>query len=66
MSKIAGVSISTISRVVKIKKERGSVTPKRKKKCDRKRKTTPEMMPDSVKHPRKTGDAIKTTLGGKE
>ena len=39
-----GVSLATVSRVVKMKKETGSVTPKRKGKCGRKRKTTPETM----------------------
>ena len=69
IAKIVGVSISTISRVVKMKKETGSVTPKRKDKCGRKRKTTPRndayLLRESVKDPRKTSDAIKTTLGKK-
>ena len=50
-----------------MKKETGSVTPKRKAKCGRKRKTTPRddayLIRESVKDPRKTSDAIKTTLG---
>ena len=69
ISKIVGVSISTISRIMKMKKETGSVTPKRKGKCGRKRKTTPRddayLIRESVKDPRKTSDAIKTTLGEK-
>ena len=69
ISKIVGVSISTISRIMKMKKETGSVTPKRKGKCGRKRKTTPKddayLIRESVKDPRKTSDAIKTTLGEK-
>ena len=70
ISKIVGVSISTIRRIMKMKKETGSVTPKRKGKCGRKRKTTPKddayLIRESVKDPRKTSDAIKTTLGEKE
>ena len=54
---------------MKMKKETGSVTPKRKGKCGRKRKTTPRddayLIRESVKDPRKTSDAIKTTLGEK-
>ena len=69
ISKIVGVSISTISRIMKMKKETRSVTPKRKGKCGRKRKTTPKddayLIRESVKDPRKTSDAIKTTLGEK-
>ena len=69
ISKIVGVSISTISRIMKMKKETGSVTPKRKGTCGRKRKTTPRddayLIRESVKDPRKTSDAIKTTLGEK-
>ena len=69
ISKIVGVSISTISRIMKMKKETGSVTPKRKGKCGCKRKTTPRddayLIRESVKDPRKTSDAIKTTLGEK-
>ena len=69
MSKIVGVSISTISRTMKTKKETGSVTPKRKGKCGRKRKTTPRddayLIRESVKDPRKTSDTKKTTLGEK-
>ena len=69
ISKIVGVSISTISRIMKMKKETGSVTPKRKGKCGRKRKTTPRddayLIRESVKDPSKTSDAIKTTLGEK-
>ena len=69
ISKIVGVSISTISHIMRMKKETGSVTPKRKGKCGRKRKTTPKddayLIRESVKDPRKTSDAIKTTLGGK-
>ena len=41
ISKIVDVSISTISRVVKLKKETGSVTQKRKGRCGHTRKTTP-------------------------
>ena len=67
ISKIVGVSISTISRIMKMKKETGSLTPKRK--GGRKRKTTPKdnayLIRESVKDPRKTSDAIKTTLGEK-
>ena len=67
--KIVGVSISTISRSMKMKKETGSVTPKRKGKCGLKRKTTSRddayLIRESVKDPRKTSDAIKTTLGEK-
>ena len=69
ISKIVGVSISTISRIMKMKKETDSVAPKRKGKCGRKRKTTPKddayLIRKSVKDPRKTSDAIKTTLGEK-
>ena len=69
ISKLVGVSISTISRIMKMKKETGSVTPKPKGKCGRKRKTTPKddayLIRESVKNPRKTSDAIKTTLGEK-
>ena len=69
ISKIVGVSISTISRIVKMKRETGSVTLKRKGKFGRKRKTTPKddayLIRESVKDPRKTSDAIKTTLGEK-
>ena len=54
---------------MKMKKETGSVTPKRKGKCGRKRKTTAKdyayLIRESVKDPRKTSDAIKTTLGEK-
>ena len=57
ISKIVGVSISTISRVVKMKKETGSVAPKRKGKCGRERKTTPRddayPLQESVKDPKK-------------
>ena len=52
---IAGVSASTISRVVKTKKETGSDTPKRK--YGHKRKTTPRddayLLQESVKDPKK-------------
>ena len=69
ISKLVGVSISTISRIMKMKKETGSVTPKCKGKCGRKRKTTPKddayLIRESVKDPRKTSDAIETTLGKK-
>ena len=69
ISKIVGVSISTTSRIMIMKKETGSVTPKRKGKCGCKRKTTPKddayLIRESVKDPRKTSDAIKTTLGEK-
>ena len=64
ISKIVGVSISTISRIMKMKKKTGSVIPKRKGKCGHKRKTTPRddayLIRESVKDPRKTSDAIKT------
>ena len=54
---------------MKMKKEKGSVTPKCKGKCGRKRKTTPKddayLIRESVKDLRKTSDAIKTTLGEK-
>ena len=57
ISKIIGVSISAIRRVVKMKKETGCVTPKRKGKCGRKRKTTPiddaYLSQESVKDPKK-------------
>ena len=71
ISKIVGVSISTISRIMKMKKETGSVTPKRKGKCGRKRKTTPPkddayLIRECVKDPRKTSDAIKLLWGKKE
>ena len=69
ISKLVGVSISTKSRIMKMKKETGSLTPKRKNKCGRKKKTTPKndayLIRESVKDPRKTSDAIKTTLGEK-
>ena len=70
ISKILGVSISIISRVVKMKKETGSVTPKHKSKCGRKRKTTSRddayLLQESVKDPKRTSYAIKTILGKKE
>ena len=70
ISNIVGVSISTISRVLKIKKETGSVTSKRKGKCGRKRKTTPRddayLLQESVKGPKKTSYAIKTILAKRQ
>uniref|UniRef100_A0A3Q3KA92 Transposase Tc1-like domain-containing protein n=1 Tax=Monopterus albus TaxID=43700 RepID=A0A3Q3KA92_MONAL len=61
-----GVSLATVSRVIKMKKETGSVSPKRKGKCGRKRKTTPRddayLIRESVKDPRKTSDALKVDL----
>ena len=57
ISKIVGASKSTLSRVVKMKKETGTATPKRKGKCGRKRKTTPRddtyVLQESVKDPKK-------------
>ena len=51
---------------MKMKKETGSVTPKCKGKCGRKRKTTPRndayLIRESVKNPRKTSDAIKKEI----
>ena len=69
ISKIVGFSISTISRIMKMKKETGSITSKRNGNCGRKRKTTPRddayLIWESVKDSRKISDAIKTTLGEK-
>ena len=45
ISKIVGVSISTISRIMKIKKETGSVTPKRRANVVERGKLPPEMTP---------------------
>ena len=57
ISKIVSVSISTISCVLKMKKETGSITPKCKGKCGRKRKTTPRdnanLLQENVKTPKK-------------
>ena len=61
--------LCTISRVVRMKKETRSVTPKRKGKGGRKRKTTPRddayLIRESVKDRRKTSEVKKTTLGKK-
>ena len=45
ISKIVGVSISTISRIMKMKKETRSVTPKRKDNVVARGKLPPEMTP---------------------
>ena len=45
ISKIVGVSISTISRIMKMKKETGSVTPKRRANVVARGKLPPEMTP---------------------
>jgi len=66
IAKIVGVSLATVSRVIKLKHDTGSVTPKRKGKCGRKKKTTPRddayLIRQSKKNPRKTSDALNTDL----
>ena len=61
-----GVSLATVSRVIKMKKETGSVIPKRKGRCGRKRKTTPRddtcLVRESVKDPRMTSDTLANDL----
>ncbi|CAI5784273.1 domain-containing [Podarcis lilfordi] len=41
IASVVGVSLATVSRVIKLKQQTGSVSPKRKGKCGRKKKTTP-------------------------
>ncbi|CAI5769349.1 domain-containing [Podarcis lilfordi] len=41
IASVVGVSLATASRVIKLKQETGSVSPKRKGKCGHKKKTTP-------------------------
>ncbi|CAI5795286.1 domain-containing [Podarcis lilfordi] len=41
IASVVGVSLATVSRVINWKQETGSVSPKCKGKCGRKKKTTP-------------------------
>lgn len=63
---VVGVSLATVSRVIKLKQETGSFSPKRKGKCGRKKKTSPRddayLLRQSRKDPRKTSDALNTDL----
>ena len=69
ISKIVRASISAINLVVRMKKETGSITPKRKGKCDCKMKTTARddayLIRERAKDPRKASDATKNYFGGK-
>jgi len=63
---LVGVSLATISRVIKLKQDTESVSPKRKGKCGHKKKTIPRdhgyLHGQSKKDPRKTSDALNTDL----
>lgn len=66
---IVGVSHQTVSRVLRLKKDTGSISPKRKGNCSRKRKTTSRddvtLLRESRKYPRKTSDALNMDLKSK-
>lgn len=61
-----GVSSATVSRVIKLQKVFGSISPKRKGKCGRRRKTTRRddviLLRESKRDPRKTSDSIAKDL----
>ena len=60
------VSLGAVNKIIKQKKETGSVEVKRKGKCGRKRKTTPRdkafLLRDSKLHPRKTSYDLQQDL----
>lgn len=63
---LVDVSLATVSRVIKLKQEKGSFSPRRKGRCGRKKKTTPRddayLLRQSKKDPRKTSDALNSDL----
>jgi transposase len=66
IASVVGVSLATVSRVIKLKHETGSVSPKRKGNCGRKKKTSHRddayLIRQSKKDPRKTSDALNLDL----
>lgn len=62
IAQVVGVSLATVSRVIQLKNQSGSVSPKRKGNCGRKRKTTTRddvyLLRQSKKDPRKTSDSL--------
>ena len=69
IASVVGVSLVTVSRVIKLKQNTRSVSPKGKGKCSSKRKTTKRdgasLLRLSKKDPRKTSDALNMDLKGK-
>ncbi|MEM9078953.1 MAG: hypothetical protein AAGC43_18075 [Bacteroidota bacterium] len=69
IASIVGVSLSTVSRIVRLKNETGSIATKRNGRCGRRRKTTARddayLLRESVKDPRKTSDALNRDLENK-
>jgi len=63
---VVGVSLATVSRVIKLKQDTGWVSPKRKGKCGREMKNTPRddghLLRKSKRDPRKKSDTSNTDL----
>ena len=70
IAKLVGVSQASVSRIVRKGSEFGSLSPNRKGRCGRKRKTSPRdeavLIRESKKNPRKTSDALKKDLKSAE
>ena len=70
IAKLVGVSQASVSCIVRKGSKFGSLSPNRKGRCDRKRKTSPRyeavLIRESKKNPRKTSDALKKDLESAE
>ncbi|XP_071034948.1 uncharacterized protein [Parasteatoda tepidariorum] len=66
IAETVGVGKSSVSRIIHMQKNLGTVSPKRKSKCGRKRKTTPRtdqfLLRNSKMHPLKTSTDLQRDL----
>jgi len=68
---VVGVSLATVSRVIKLKQDTGSVSPKRKGQCGHTKKTTPRddaeyLLRQRKNDTRKTSSKLNTDLKEKD